>query len=228
MSDLVVLVPSRGRPEAARTLVQAFKATCTADTFLSFVVDADDPSRAEYESAADGVRVGVMVTASHTMVEALNLAAAQIFDLPPFAVGFMGDDHMPRTVGWDSAYLDALRELGTGMVFGDDLIQHQNLPTQIAMTADIVRALGYMAPPELTHLCVDNFWLRLGNGLGRLRYLPDVVVEHRHPVAGTAAMDEGYARVNAITMYERDAAAFDTYLRERFDEDFAKIRAVAG
>jgi hypothetical protein len=124
----------------------------------------------------------------------------------------MGDDHMPRTVGWDAAYLEALRELGTGLVYGNDLLQGSSLPTQVAMTTDIVRALGYMAPPDLTHLYVDNFWRDLGRSAGCLRYLPDVIVEHRHPAAGKAQWDAGYARVNNSAMYEHDATAYEQYI----------------
>lgn len=223
MPDLVVIVPSRQRPEAARELAEAFVETCTADTALVVVVDDDDPTREQY---GDGVLVG-----AHTsMVDALNKTAVGFANLGeglrPFAIGFMGDDHRPRTVGWDKRYLDVLREYGSiGFVFGNDLIQRKRLPTQIAMTTDVVRTLGYMSPPELRHLFVDNSWLRWGNGLGRLRYLREVIVEHCHPIAGTNVWDEGYRRVNGAEMANHDRAAFDEYVRTRLDEDIAKLRA---
>jgi hypothetical protein len=162
------------------------------------------------------------------MVEALNARATGYagLDDPPFAIGFMGDDHCPRTYGWDKAYVDALREMGTGIVYGNDLIQGARLPTQVAMTADIVRALGYMAPPALTHLYVDNFWRDLGTVAGCLRYLPDVTVEHRHPIAGKAEWDEGYRRVNDAAMYERDRLAYVEYQRTQFVADVAKVKAL--
>jgi hypothetical protein len=226
MTDLVVVVPSRGRPEAARELAEAFAGTCTAGTQLVFSLDADDPLVPEYPSGT------AKVTAwNKSMVEALNSAAlaisAGLFELDgPFAIGFQGDDHRPRTQGWDQAYLDALRELGTGIVYGDDLLQRRNLPTQCAMTSDIVRTLGFMAPPSLTHLYVDNFWLELGNRAECIRFLPDVVVEHRHPVAGKAQWDEGYARVNNSDMYARDEAAFREYYLDGLVRDVEKVRAL--
>src|SRR6185369_3994131 len=158
MADLVVIVPSRGRPEAARSLADAFQQTCTADTELVFAVDDDDETLERYSELAatpvgPGVtlarlfpRVSVCVVDNPTnMVRALNGAAtfAARFVYPaPFAIGFMGDDHLPRTYGWDTAHLTALRDLGTGIVYGDDLLQRRRLPTQCAMTADIVQALG--------------------------------------------------------------------------------------
>lgn len=226
MADLVVIVPSRGRPQAARHLVDTFADTCTADTVLVFAVDRDDPTHGDYVSATGGACLTTQP--SGTMVTALNFAAlAQVSSgAPPFAVGFMGDDHRPRTKGWDADYLDALRELGTGIVYGDDLYQGEKLPTQCAMTADIIRALGYMAPPTLTHMYVDNFWMDLGLEADCIFYLPEVVVEHVHPVAGKADWDEGHRRVNAREIFDADALAYGEYHRDRFPADVAKVRAL--
>jgi len=234
MPDLVVIVPSRGRPEAAEELAATFAETCTADTVLCFAIDDDDPRLPGYKGVvqfaqAQNRLVGeVTVTNGRNMVDALNHTAAWMVKPenahPPYAIAFMGDDHRPRTKGWDAAYLDALRELGTGIVYGNDLLQSEKLPTQVAMTADIVRILGYMAPPSLTHLYVDNFWRDLGEAAGCLRYLPDVVVEHMHPVAGKAEWDEGHKRVNAPEMYQRDGHAYAQYQRMRLPVDVLKVQ----
>lgn len=224
MSDLVVIVPSRGRPQAAAELAQAFEATCSTDTELVFAVDRDDPALPEYQGLLG------MVGDSHSMVEALNRTALDVATRSPnrpFAIGFMGDDHRPRTTGWDAAYLEALRKMGTGIVYGDDGYQHQRIPTQCAMTADIVRTLGYMAPPTLTHMYVDNAWLALGRAIRGITYLPDVFVEHLHPVAGKAEWDEGYARVNAPEMYQRDQIAFNRWMAESLPAEAARLRRVA-
>ena len=243
MADLVVIVPSRGRPQAARELVDAFYQTCTADTELTFAVDDNDETLPQYQElvatpsglpgpilARPYPRTSVCVVDKPTnMVHALNRTAdafVTLFAPTPHAVGFMGDDHRPRTIGWDTNYLDILRELGTGIVYGDDLLQGRRLPTQCAMTADIVRALGYMAPPALTHLYVDNFWLSLGEQAQCIRYLPDVVVEHRHPVAGKAQWDEGYLRVNDPGMFSKDEAAFAAYRSDGLLGDVEKVRAL--
>jgi hypothetical protein len=232
MADLVVIVPSRGRPEVLGKLAEAFDQTCTASTSLLVAVDENDPTGNRYIGAMTATAKLVTPRAvvrlpSTTMVEALNQAALGAVNLHT-ALGFMGDDHRPRTKGWDAAYLEALRELGTGIVYGNDLLQGENIPTQVAMTSDIVRALGYMAPPALTHLYVDNFWKDLGQQAGCLRYLADVVVEHRHPYAGKAKWDDGYDRVNDIAMYERDEAAYEAYRDTRFFSDVAAVRALRG
>jgi hypothetical protein len=227
MADLAVIVPTRGRPDAAEDLIRAFDDTCTADTDLVFAVDLDDPSREKYAWTAGRAhpRVSVVAADTHTMVEALNDAATLHARLA-YAVGFMGDDHRPRVKGWDQRYLDALRELGTGIVYGDDLLQGEKLPTQCAMTSDIVRALGHMAPPPLRHMYVDNYWLDLGRACGCVRYLPDVVVEHMHPVAGKSEWTEGHKRVNDRAVYAADESAYRRYLVSEFPADVAKVRAL--
>jgi len=230
VADLVVIVPSRGRPEAARELLAAFKDTCTADTRVVFAIDADDETARQYVDV--GGLWAHVAPAPSTMVKTLNFAASifasyrQGDAAHPPAVGFMGDDHRPRTVGWDQAYLEALRELGTGIVYGDDLLQGENLPTQVAMTSDIVRALGYMAPPALTHLFVDDFWRDLGRAADCLRYLPEVVVEHLHPIAGKAEWDEGHKRVNAASMYAADRVAYTRYRATQFRADVVKVQGL--
>jgi len=243
MADLVVVVPSRGRPQQARELADAFQQTCTADTELMFAVDDNDNTLPQYQELAatpsgfpgptlarlfPRISVGV-VDEPANMVRALNQAAvavATLFAPTPYAIGFMGDDHRPRTIGWDTDYLNVLRDLQTGVVYGDDLLQGRRLPTQCAMTTDIVRALGYMAPPALTHLYVDNFWLSLGEQAQCIKYLPDVVVEHRHPVAGKAQWDEGYMRVNDPAMFSRDEAAFAEYCHTSLLDDVQKVQAL--
>lgn len=245
---LTMIVPSRGRPESAAELCHAFVETCSTNIKLLFAVDEDDPRKDEYKIAgsyplkysptfAERLEVNVIYTPASNMVEAVNAAAMNLVcpelwspnpeNFPvPFAVGFMGDDHRPRTVGWDLKYLVALRSLRTGFVYGDDKMQSERLPTQIAMTSNVVKALGYMAPPQLFHMFVDNFWLALGRSTGSIRYLPDVVVEHMHPVNGKSDWTEGHKRVNSAEVFRRDEETFRAYLRNDFDADVRKVQGL--
>lgn len=224
IDNLVMFVPSRGRPQNAIDLVAAVRDTSLARTMVLFVIDGDDPSRADYHDA--GLDMTVVPAGRDGMVVALNEAVNAHTHGDDTAVGFMGDDHRPRTVGWDAAYLAALNELGSGLVFGNDLVHGAAIPTQIAMTSDIPRALGFMAPGVLRHLYVDNFWRQLGDDLNRIRYLPDVVVEHMHPLVGKADYDEGYRRVNAPDRTEADRVAYEDYLHGSYATDVARVRAV--
>jgi len=208
MRNLVVLVPSRNRPQNIADLIQSFEDTET-ESDLIVIVDDDEPQMDAYLQL--GCDVLMVEKRGKGMAKPLNFAARHYaHKYRHFA--FLGDDHRPRTKNWDVHFINALDELGTGLVYGDDLLQGENLATAVAMSGDIVNALGGMVPPDMIHLYLDNFWMTLGKDLNALRYIPEVVLEHLHPVAGKAEWDEGYRDVNAEEVYSADKKALDDYL----------------
>jgi hypothetical protein len=66
--------------------------------------------------------------------------------------------------------------------------------------------------------------LDLGRALRSVTYLPDVVIEHLHPHAGKADMDDGYARCNGEEMYEADRAAYEQW-KTHLGQDAALVLA---
>lgn len=209
---LAVIVPTRGRPGNAARLTEAFRATHALDAVPVFVADHDDPSLPEYRRLLDAGDIPRLMVADLGggcgMTRPLNFAArryAALYD----AVGFMGDDHLPRTPHWDSAVLEHLDSLSPRIVYGNDLLQGAALPTAVFMQSRMVRAMEFMAPRQLRHLYVDNFWKELGERVGGLVYLPDVVIEHLHPAAGKADMDDRYRAVNATEIDNGDRATWE-------------------
>lgn len=215
-SPLLVIVPTRGRPQNAARLAAAFEETDSLNAELLFVADHDDPELIHYHAQAPRLLVYRGET-GRGMTASLNWAAGLYTDIYDY-LGFMGDDHLPRTAGWDAHVLGALDTLQPRVVYGNDLLQGAALPTAAFMPSRLVRALGFMAPPTLRHLYVDNFWLDLGRALGGLRYLEQVIIEHVHPAAGKTAMDERYAVVNAA---EADLADRQAWREFRDDGAFA-------
>ncbi len=215
MADLLVIVPSRGRPHNIARLVEGWSTAESAHLLVA--VDDDDPTRAEYDAP------WLITGPRRRLGPTLNRLAVKY--APSYRmIGFMGDDHLPRTLGWDTAVRSALDEMGTGIVYGDDLLQHERLPTAVFMTSDIVEALGYMSPPDQVHLFLDDFWLALGRQARCIRYLPDVVIEHLHPFAHKAPMDERYRSVNNTEMVAADKAAWEDYQRCRLPGAVEKVR----
>lgn len=221
---LAVIVPTRGRPQNAARLQQAFRDTESLNATLVFVADADDPELPAYREVLDGAMLLTFSGDTGTgMVSALNRAADLL--APQYgALGFMGDDHLPRTAGWDAHVLGALAGPWPRVVYGDDLFQGERLATAAFLPSRLVQAMGFMAPPVLRHLYVDNFWMELGQALGGLVYLPEIVIEHVHPAAGKTPMDERYAAVNAP---EADVADRLAWLGFHTGDGFpAALRAV--
>jgi len=231
MADLLVIVPTRGRPESLPKIWAAWTATgAFMQADLVFVVDADDPVIDDYEATWEEQRFGFtgrMVRAEkwEPLVPKLD-AAALAYAGSYFALGFMGDDHRPRTAAWSKTMVDALREMGTGVVYGDDLLQRERLCTSWAMTSDIVRALGRMVPAPVEHMACDNAVMDLAKLAGCLRYLPDVVIEHMHPLAGKTDWDDGYRRVNRPEQYRSDELAYGRWMRNGRATDVAKVKAL--
>jgi len=231
--DLVVLVPTRGRPQNAARLSEGWRDTGTQHADLVFVTDWDDPELTAYKTLLEEGVVHSMVTfgpdpgdsAQSGMVRPLNRAAAIYRDAYRY-VGFMGDDHMPRTTGWEDRVIEALNDARLPCVaYGNDLFQRENLATAAFMHMRMVKAMGWMAPPTLMHLYVDNFWMELGRAF-ELTYLEDVIIEHLHPAAGKAALDERYAVVNSPSVDTADRTAWQRYASPEgeFSETMDKIR----
>jgi len=215
MKDMVILVPSRQRPKNIEDLLFSLQETETSSD-LVVILDDDDETRDQYVEL--GCRIMIIAKQGKGMARPLNYAANYLKDeYRHFA--FIGDDHRPRTEYWDQKLIHALDEVGTGIAYGDDLLQGENLPTAVAMSGDIVRALGGMVPQGFIHLYLDNFWMQLGKDLKSFIYLPEVIIEHLHPIAGKAEWDESYRAVNAEEVYSADAKAFDEYINSQAYQD---------
>lgn len=229
--DLAVIVPSRGRPHNIARLLDAWDSTrrpSTVTAELWVIVDWDDPTRPAYEALLTGERDYFDIYQPHPIrrpIGPLVNDLARNLAYRAKRIGFTGDDHLPRTDCWDGAIVDALDTLGSGIVYGNDLLQGERLPTAAFMTSDIIRALDWMCPPTLEHLYIDDAWGEIGRGMNRLRYLPEVIIEHLHPHAGKAEYDQTYAEANAPDRNDRDKAAFEAWRRDQLPRDLAKLRA---
>lgn len=218
---MLVVVPSRGRPRNIAALADAWTATqAHADVIVA--VDDDDPTRGEYyDVIASHPRFDLVVGPRLGLVGSTNQLALANTDRYDF-LGSIGDDHRPSSLNWDRYITEALTRLGTGIVYPNDLLQGERLPTACFMTADIVTALGWMALPACRHLFIDDAWKALGERLDALTYLPDVIIEHCHPAGGKAEYDETYADGNST--WAQDEAAYRWWLANDIDRDVEKIR----
>jgi len=228
--DLLVIIPTRGRPQAVPEIVKAWDDT-GATAHVLFAVDTDDPELAAYKKNAAALKVDDRIRFTfgkrRRLVGTLNAQAVKAAKTYRF-LGFMGDDHRPRpaAMAWDARIRECLSG-GPGIVYGNDLLQGENMPTAVAMTSDIVTALGYMAPPAMVHLCVDLVWKDWGRGMGRITYLDDMVIEHLHPANGKAELDAGYEEVNSEGMVAADTAAYYDYRDNGgLEGDLATLRAL--
>lgn len=220
MTSFCLVVTSRGRPDSWARLRKALALTTVGQVDLWLVLDDDDPTAGDYEPLGAAVKVGPRLGHVGSLNEHCTRAAQWGYTI----VGQMGDDHLPRTVGWDQRIRDALAT--PGIAYGNDLLQGANLPTAVFMHGAVIRAVGKFAPEGLWHLYADNYWRDLGQGAGCLRYLPDVIIEHLHPVAQKAAWDATYEESNASAVDQADAHVWDAYQAEHLHDDITRVKAV--
>lgn len=216
-SGIVVICPSRGRPQNVARLVDSWRLT-DAQADLVVCVDDDDPTLDRYRKL-DGFEL--IVGAPRRFAAWINWLGPELAEQYDI-IGMFGDDNVCRTERWDRAVSNAMRPLG--VVWGNDLYQRDRLCTAPFVDAAIVRHLGWMAPPGVEHLYVDDTWMAIGEHLGTLAYLPDVVIEHAHPFACKASWDDVYVAANSEERYAEDRAAFEAWRDHRMVDDLAGLR----
>lgn len=211
--EMLVIVPSRNRPESVAEITQCLLDN-SLDVDICFGLDDDDTSTYEH---VPGV---IYETNPRLMMNGtLNLIANKYADSYKFLC-FMGDDHRPRVHGWDKILSEPLK-VKPGFSYGNDLIQREFLPTAVVVSSEIVKSLGYMAPPILKHLYLDNFWLDLGKAIDSINYFDDVVIEHMHPLLEKSSVDNTYNE--SWVLVNHDKAMYEKYKESDFLNDVSKV-----
>lgn len=218
-----VIIPTRGRGIRIQERISESLANSTSsDFFLS--IDSDDDT--DY-SWAQSMGVKLIQGVNSSMNEALNRAALELCDRYSFLT-FMGDDHVARTKDWDLKLMTSAANLGPGsLAYGNDLLAGQSLPTAVLVDSKFVKTLGFLAPTRLNHMFLDDFWLAIGTGSGKIAYLEDVVLEHMHFSAGKSESDATYDKTNQNSKNLRDRAVYFVYKVFNLARDTKKIAGVA-
>lgn len=231
---IAVLVPSRGRPHNIERLYSAIQDTAANpdQVFLAVRVDEDDPELTGYRKLSeDMIGAGgfgwdwgprTRLAASWNEMARVLTSPGWPDDGQPFThLALWGDDVLPETRGWDQRFVQRLAADGPGFVYGPDGIWDHTydstirgqlvLPTACVMSVEIYRALGYVAPAPLVHLCIDVAWRDLGLATDSLFYERDVMIRHLHRLTG-APDDATYQEANDNPeQYRNDMSGIDVW-----------------
>jgi len=225
MKKLTVIVPSRGRPHLMERLLESWKRTTSGYSRIVMVLDGDD--QYHYNEVHDkymkesGVELAILFGERQMLTSKLNAFCSDWEKEGSIGVGFMGDDCVFMTPGWEAPIIQWLEE-NKGICYGNDLLQGEALPNNVFIHVDIIAALGFMAPPELKHYFIDNYWRELGVSIGKIHYFPEVVIEHRHWSNKKQEKDTIYTE--AERLIGEDRTAWDQYrLTGKMSEDVNKI-----
>lgn len=210
----MILLPTKGRPLSLKRFVTRYE---TTGATLPVLLLTDEADRGVYETVGLPAGFSEMTFPAGTPIgECFNRAFAAHPDEPYY--GITADDVVPETDGWDVTLRDAC--LPDRVAWGDDGLQGKDLPTHPFLGGELVRKLGFIAPPGVKHWYADNFWALLANTHGLGTYLPDVKTTHRHHLNGLAEFDATYA---TQPDHEADRQAWARFLAGEYQEVRARL-----
>ena len=237
--------PALKRPEALRRLADSWE-KYEAGTPLVVRVWEDDPRREEYFAQKWPAGWEFYVSDTEHTAQALNEFFAKYPDEPVY--GYISEDVVLTGQG-GLAHLEALAE-PFFIAYPNDTRHRNTLPTYCAIGGDLVRTLGWFAPPFLKQRHIEQVWNVLGRHCGLLRYAPQVVfyqdAARRETEVSTPdnVAFSGYVAGNAVKMdlaliqqtlqwvenQIRKEAGFDEaeFVHSRPEEQVVQARDVSG
>lgn len=213
----LIIIPSRDRVDNVNRVIAAIKETAVMSDLM---IGLDNDNDSIYPRV-DGVLYEV--NDRLRMNGTLNLLALKYANKYQ-TITFMGDDHLPRTYGWDAQLYAPIEKRGYGVAYGNDLFQGKNLPTAVMMSTNIINSLGFMSPPALIHMFMDNFWKAVGERLDALDYFDEVIIEHMHAYAGKSELDAMYLSVNNEEVGSHDGQKYGEYIHGPFEGDVERLK----
>jgi hypothetical protein len=220
--DLLIITPSRGRPVNVARLLATVHAQRRLETHVHVAVDADDPALEDYQRVfaqqageGDGLVTGPRKGLTGWTNEIAVKQAAHYRCLASF-----GDDHVPRTKGFDKALVRACTEDGPGIAYPWDGTR-EDVPEAPVVDSRIVAALGWFLNPACAHWYVDDTLAALGRGAGCLHHLRAIAVDHVRGEADATAADN-------MTALAADKAAYGEWRQQQMQADIATIVTLRG
>lgn len=211
----LIIMPTRGRRWNALEAIASVMRTATHPEFVDIVVcqDEDDEEAFKLISTQASSEIVFHKKPRMRFISWINFAVATT-DLRRYDfVAWFADDVRLLTPGWDTI-VATHKEL---VVYGKDGHHNEKMATHPFISTAIPRALGYLAPSELVHLCPDTFIEALAREIGSIAYDPAIHTEHLHyDCSGKGKFDQTYA--DAKQYYAQDKETFETVIRPRIPE----------
>ena len=212
-AKISLLLPTRGRPALARRFFDSVAQRTARRELVEIIlyVDEDDHESHGLDSSEVSVTriVGPRMTMGAYNTACLQRASGDI-------VMLANDDMVMLTDHWDERIreVDAAIADGIYLAYGNDLLKGRKLCTFPILSRHTCELLGEPFPRAYRGAFIDyhlfDVFKRLQHaGTDRIRYMADVLFEHRHYRSGKAPVDATYLQ------------------RGRFDDD-AVFFALAG
>ena len=217
----LVMVCSRGRPQ---NVIRCFEVLKKLSHISDYILVISEDQKDLYPEIEGVQRLVAPLDAGTGSCDKGNYLVAQKIHEDYETLSCIDDDTVVETDGWDLYLALPLKAKGYGVSWGNDGIHQGQIPTKWTMTTNIVSSLGFIAPPGLIHLYVDNLWHRIGEVLNSAHYAPSVLMTHHHWINKKAPMDATYAENNTKEVWAHDEKVFTEYITGQFHEDIERIK----
>jgi hypothetical protein len=182
------ILPTRSRPHNLLRIINAWHET-GASTPVELCMDSDDPCLPQIEAISLPPGWKIVIGRRGPLSTIYNAAYERNLDAPFF--GFIADDVVPITNGWDIKLIKAAGSDGMSVPSGGETTG--GCP-HFVLGGNLVRSMGWLALPGLDRIYIDTVWGDVAKDRGVYREVNDVKLEHHHFSNGKALMDSTYRK----------------------------------
>ena len=197
---ILVRMPTRGRAAQALEVMGLYRSLAGCPIKMEIVVDEDDSDTLRAEVLQRFAAMGCTVTVGRhaSKVEACNGGRVTGWDVLVLA----SDDMWPVVDGWAVRVLEEMEKhwpMLDGALHFNDGFQRANLCTLPVMGRRLWEQFDRQVYDEsYKSLYCDKEYTDVFKALGRLTYVDEKIIEHRHHAWNRAVVDETYARNDAL------------------------------
>jgi hypothetical protein len=228
-TKLLVICPSRSRPEKLKRMLESFYRTKSEGTEIVIYVSDDDPLLEDYKPILE--KENHVIGPRKTIVEVDNYFSCEVYPNIPY-YGEINDDHVYSTFEWDKKLIQIIESCGGGwgLACGNDTV-HKNWhgvkhPSGAIISGNIVRTLKCFILPGLRHLGCDGYLRDLTEGVERLFYVPEVIIEHHHFVNKKADFnnDPNYKHIYTKEQIEHADKVLSRWHEKKKADDIIRLK----
>lgn len=221
-NKILWICPSRNRPDRLERFLKSWRECGEGLSDVLVALDTDDKTNDRLIKEFPEVIWEINDPIFGSFLHLVNSMAVKYVDDYKY-LGFIEDDVVFHTPGYESRFIKKLESLGpTGIVHAKDGIDKKKFVSLPVMNSHIVKTLGWMAPPCLKSLWADNFWRSLSTRVQTYYKFEDIMIKHHH-YTRDADTEKDEVSVIVDNNYNHDRDAFVAYLENGFDADMRKL-----
>lgn len=215
-----ILMPTRNKPEEIQRVCSELSGSLCN---LWLYVANDDPKLKDYKNLnlpfSAELIVGEPLGFSRGINYLANLAANEI----GATMLMRAEDDFYFKPGWDEKYLQVASEFPDGifMTWCNYVMKGPEAePHTAAIGIEWYKTLGWFSLPGVQHWYCDNVLREMAESIGRSRYIPEPMIEHRHNAKDPRKCGHGQE------IYAADKIRYEQWKHDEKQIDCENLRSV--